>query len=286
MKTFKTFLNEDLRVKNYELDPNDPLTPFYYGIVSAEHRGKVKDPTAYDPELAIRTKARHKTAKQLSTAYGPLQITGSTMKDALKRNPQFFNSDSKKYGEQFVAQASKFAKAKQGDKTYDYGKAGDLSGQNFHGLYQQAALGVMKSKFKDASIDPTKTLSPEDETTAIRKWRGVPEEEDPKYYATVRSSHKKYKELAKQDVFNRGSAANQQATADGLEMEDDYLKTRGYAQSPTSWSDNYSDNYNSKMEPSRSDQQSGLSSQTTPERRQPSTLQTAPSRPNNSGGRR
>lgn len=286
MKTFKAFLNENLGVKNNRLDPNDPLTPFYYSVVSAEHRGRVEDPTVYDPTLAIRTKARHKTAKQLSTAYGPVQITGSTMKDALNRNPQFFDSDSKKYAEQFINQAGKFSKAAKGNKLYDYGKPGDLSGPQFHGPYQQASLAVIKTKLKDANINPNEPLSSTNLNTAIRKWRGASEEQDPEYYKIIRSNYKKYQELGKQEIFNMGSAANQQASTGGMEMEDDYLTTRGYAQSPSNWSDKYSENYNSKMEPTRSNQELDSSQQTNPARRQSSTLQSAPSRPSNTGGKR
>jgi hypothetical protein len=246
MKSFKQFLNENLGVKRQELDPTDPLTPFYYGAVSAEHRGTVKDPTTYDPRLAIRTKARHKDPKNLSTAYGPVQITGSTMKDAMARHSEYFTPDALKYGQQFVSQAGKFAKAAQGDKQYDYGKSGDLSSRAYHVPYQEAGLAVMRGKLKDAKIDPSKSLSDEQLTTGIQRWRGKSESEDPEYYKTFRSAYKKYNEIGKQTSFNQEAEAKQQASTDGMNMEDDYLKTQGYAQSPTDWSKKYSDNYKIK----------------------------------------
>lgn len=286
MKSFKTFLSEDLRVKPQELDPTDPLTPVYYGLVSAEHRGQVKDPTMYDPKLAIRTKARHTDPKKMSTAYGPVQITGSTMKDALQRHSKFFSPAAAEYAQKFVNQAGKFAKAQKGDTSYDYGKAGDLSDRAYHVPYQEAGIAVIKSKMKDAGIDPTKPLSDKDLSTTIQRWRGVPEIKDPEYYKVARAGYAKYKEIGNQVSFNQSASANQQASSTGMEMEDDYLKVHGYAQSPVNWDEKYSENYSVKTEPIGSNPQLGSSQQTTPARRQSSTLQTAPSRPSNTGGKR
>jgi|688.fasta_scaffold16764_14 hypothetical protein len=286
MKSFKTFLSEDLRVKSQELDPTDPLTPIYYGLVSAEHRGQVKDPTTYDPKLAIRTKARHKDPKAMSTAYGPVQITGSTMRDALQRHSKLFNQSGAKYAQNFVNQADKFAKAKKGDKVYDYGGAGDLSHRSYHVPYQEAALAVIKGKMKDAGIDITKPLSDKDLSTTIQRWRGVPETKDSEYYKVARAGYAKYKEIGNQVSFNQSASANQQASGAGMNMEDDYLKVHGYAQSPVNWTEKYPENYSVKTEPIGSTPALGSSQQTTPVRRQSSTLQTAPSRPNNTGGKR
>jgi len=83
-------------------------------------------------------------------------------------------------------------------------------------------------------------------TTGIQRWRGKPESEDPEYYKTFRSAYKKYGEIGNQTSFNQEAEAKQQASTSGMNMEDDYIKTKGYAQSPTDWSEKYPENYKVK----------------------------------------
>jgi LysM repeat protein len=193
MKSFKTFLLEQ--------NTNDYTTALYRALISAEHRGVVKDPTKFDKKLYIRTKSKPKD--DVSTAYGPGQITGTTIEDARKRRPENFSKDDTEFLNAFVEQGKKMKAAKPDDKIYGYGCEGDLCDEKYHQPYERAAIGVLKTKMQDAKIDPTQELTPDNLTKTIRRWRGAPENDettksgkvikgDPEYYKIVRDKYEKY----------------------------------------------------------------------------------------------
>lgn len=287
MISFKKFLIENLNVKKDDLDITDPMTAFYYAATAAEHRGRVKDPTVYDSSLYIRTKARPADSKNMSTAYGPVQITKSTAQDILKRRQNLFDKSTTDYTNQFITQGQSFATAKKGNKIFDYGMPGTLSAQKFNKPYQDMSIAIMKGKMLDSNLDSSKPLEGDDLNLAIKKWRGVGEKSDSEYFKVFKNNYSKYLNLGKQENWNRNASAKQGAIS-GSEIipGEDFIKSDGYIQSPIQWGEErYPEKYNIKTESPPSAQQQGPSSQTKPEQRRSSTLQTGPSRPNNTGGK-
>lgn len=197
MKSFKIFLLEQDNKSAQE----DHVTPLYRALISAEHRGVVKDPTKFDPKLHIRTKYQPKG--DVSTAYGPAQMTVSTVQDVLKRHPTYFDKDTLEYTNKFIEQGQKMMKAAPNDPKYGYGCKGDLCDAQFHEPYEKMATAVLKGKLTDAKIDFTKPLEGESLTKGIKFWRGVGETDtvnkkgktvkgDPEYYKVVRESLPKF----------------------------------------------------------------------------------------------
>lgn len=194
MKTFKTFLREQAEQKLQD-SQKDYVTPLYRALISAEHRGVVKDPTKFDPKLHIRTKYQPKG--DVSTAYGPAQLTVSTLEDMMKRYPSHFTSDIKDYANAFIAQGKKMLAADPKDPKYGYGCKGDLCDPKHQESYEKLATAVLKGKLADAKIDFNKPIEGESLTKAIRYWRGVGETDtvtkkgktlkgDPEYFKVVR----------------------------------------------------------------------------------------------------
>jgi LysM repeat protein len=198
MKSFKKFLIEQQATQSAEVDHVKPL---YYSLVSAEHRGVVKDPKKFDPKLYIRTKYQPKN--DISTAYGPAQLTVSTIEDAVKRHPQNFSEDLQPYIKKFVEQGNKMKAADPKDPKYGYGCKGDLCSEEYAKEYERTAIGVLKSKMDDAKIDYSKPIDGESLTKATTRWRGVEETDtvnkkgktvkgDPDYFKIVRDRMKEY----------------------------------------------------------------------------------------------
>jgi LysM repeat protein len=188
MKSFKEFLTEQ---KN-----QDQLTKLYRALISAEHRGVVKDPTQFDEKIYIRTK--YEPHGNISTAYGPAQLTLTTLEDHLKRYPQNFSKEDKDYIQKFVEQGKKMMSADSKDPVYGYGCKGDLCAPEYHEPYERVAVGVLKGKLADAKIDYSKPLEGDNLNLAIQRWRGVGEFDtknkkgktikgDPEYFKVVRT---------------------------------------------------------------------------------------------------
>lgn len=138
---------------------NEHVKKLYGALVSAEHRGNVKDPYAYDSNLAIRTKA----GKGTSSAYGPLQITRNTAKGYMDpKDP---------YHVAFVNQGSKFLKAKNEDPVHGLGGEGTLSAEEYHDDYQKLAQHVMFGKAKELGVDITKPMNQKDLDAFVQHWR-------------------------------------------------------------------------------------------------------------------
>lgn len=138
---------------------NEHVKKLYGALVSAEHRGNVKDPYAYDPGHYIRTRA----GGGVSSAYGPMQITRNTARG--------YADPKNKYHQDFVAQGSKFLKSHVEDPTHGLGGKGSLHGEHHHGNYQDFAVHIMKSKAKELKMDITKPLSQRDLSRFTQHWR-------------------------------------------------------------------------------------------------------------------
>jgi len=138
------------------------------GLGTAEHRGVIKgSPLNYDPKLYIRTKADAK-----SSAYGPFQLTRSTIQDLSSRHKDMFTG-SEDYVKRFVEQGKKMGPSVTTDPTYGLGGKGDLSGEENHPAYIEMTKAAIASKARDVKVDLSKPLSPEDETKVITAWRGM-----------------------------------------------------------------------------------------------------------------
>lgn len=197
MKSFKKFIVEEQETK-------DNVRTLYHALVSAEHRGVVKDPSKFDPNLYIRTKYQPKG--DISTAYGPAQITVSTAEDILNRYPNLFDEKTKEYTTKFIEQGKQMKVADPKDSKYGYGCKGDLCGPEFHEPYESMATTILKGKLTDSKIDYTKPLDEPTLTRGIRTWRGVGEFDttnkkgktikgDPEYYKIVRSRYGQTEQL-------------------------------------------------------------------------------------------
>lgn len=149
---------EEKKSNQYQFE-NDNVKKLYGALVSAEHRGNVEDPHAYDPKHYIRTKA----GKGTSSAYGPLQITRNTARGYADPNNQYHTN--------FVAQGSRFLKSKIDDPVHGLGGAGTLSGEEHHANYQEFASHVMQQKAKELKMDINKPLTPQQLAAFTQHWR-------------------------------------------------------------------------------------------------------------------
>lgn len=180
MKSFKQFLIE-------QNTNTDHLRSFYRALVSAEHRGVVKDPSKFDKNLFIRTKYQPKN--NISTAYGPAQITLQTAQDAITRHKSEFDPNTIEYVNQFIEQGKKMKTSKADDSKYGYGCEGDLCDEKYQEPYESMSTSIIKGKLKDANISYDKPLEGEALTKATERWRGVSEKEDPEYFKIVREKY-------------------------------------------------------------------------------------------------
>lgn len=155
---------------------NEHVKKLYGALVSAEHRGNVKDPYAYDPAHYIRTRA----GGGASSAYGPLQITRNTARG--------YADPKNKYHQDYVAQGNKFLSSHVKDATHGLGGKGSLHGEEHHGSYQDFAVHVMKGKAKELKLDITKPLSQKDLARFTQHWRhgsGTAKQPEKWYSSTV-----------------------------------------------------------------------------------------------------
>lgn len=192
MKSFKQYLFEDAQNTQVQPEVDDPfegnpqLKSLYGGFVNAEHTGsKIKDPFAFNPQIFVRTRA----GGGKSSAYGPVQITGSTVRGFMKTQPDLFKT-IKPYADQFVAQGSRMLKSDIKDPKYGLGCTGDLCDEKQHANYQKLAVAIIKGKAKEKGLDLSKPLSDQQVNTLVTSWRGADEKADPRYYGAFREGFK------------------------------------------------------------------------------------------------
>jgi hypothetical protein len=145
---------------------NENIKKLYGAFAAAEHRGaKVENPFEFNEKIFIRTKG-----DKSSSAYGPVQMTTSTVSGFLKNNPNDFKG-IEDYTQKFIQQGRKMLKAKEGDLNYFLGCKGDLCDQKYNTDYQSLAATVIRGKMKEAKVDPDKPLSDQDLEKVIDHWR-------------------------------------------------------------------------------------------------------------------
>lgn len=167
-------LQEQEEPKKEEKPPvwSDPVHGNYYNALSVAETGGEKNPW-------IRTRG------ESSTAYGPVQITYTTAKDYYDRYPDLFKGNEE-YTQKFLEQGANFKRHMESkDPVYGRGGSGVLGGEEYHEPYQRMSDAIFQGMRKD--LEKTKKLQPGqfDPPTMIQRWRGVPREEDQKYYAKV-----------------------------------------------------------------------------------------------------
>lgn len=115
-----------------------------------------------------------------STAYGPVQITGTLGADFLERYRGLFDREETWYLERFLRQADLFRKYGNAsheygyNRRYDYGGSGHLDTAYDKWLYRRVALKMIEVLYREqGSLD-----------AFIRRWRGT---EDPAYRKKVLS---------------------------------------------------------------------------------------------------
>lgn len=158
------------------------LSPFIRGVAYAE-TGSLKDPW-------IRTKVKPRGG---STAYGPLQVTGSKVRDFLNRyktqmapHKEFINKVMNPMYSKFVQYGGEPNKPGY-DKRWDYGGSGITATPEIKKNYINMVKTMMDID-KAEALKKNPSLSGDDlNRELIRRWRGVPYQKDPRYYNKVLS---------------------------------------------------------------------------------------------------
>ena len=145
----------------------------------------------FKDEQFIRTKVLTRTDDNgkviKSSAFGPMQVTYSTVADHMKRHPELFDEDLMSYGGKIVTQGRKFMAAQDNDEKYGCGKGGDLCTAKDNPRYYDLVKAVAHGKLLDRNIDPNSQF---DINSATQSWRGFAEDKDPKYFSGVRDAFK------------------------------------------------------------------------------------------------
>jgi len=144
--------NYDVRGLQKMLQENEGRTRnvdnLYESIYAAEFRGVDRK------RPFIRTRYAPKDG---SSAYGPLQITMSLMRDA--RNQMNLSDSESKYVDRFIEQGRKFLEfGREPDKPgyqkrYDYGGEGDLTSANDKRMYQRVGKKLVAVIWDEADGD-------------------------------------------------------------------------------------------------------------------------------------
>lgn len=145
---------------------NETVKRLYGAFAAAEHRGaKVENPFEFNEKLFIRTRG-----DKSSSAYGPVQMTTSTVSGFLKNNPNDFKG-IEDYTQKFIQQGRKMLKAKEGDPNYSLGCKGDLCDAKYNTEHQRMAAAVIRGKMREVKVDPDKPISAEDLDKVVDHWR-------------------------------------------------------------------------------------------------------------------
>ena len=164
-------------------------TPDCYGeLCSALQQAE----TGSEKNPWIRTRFRPKGG---STAYGPGQITGQTLRDFRKRHAGEF-TDVDDYMGSLISQAEQFARYgaepnKPGyEARWDYGGTGDPTSKDPE-KYLKVQRGVLRGMAKDIFKSIPETLTPEQREQLVVRYRGASRQEDPRYFGVVDKAYAK-----------------------------------------------------------------------------------------------
>lgn len=182
------------KVKAYQIPKN--LIPLYAATVRAEHTGlgytKQDDLLAFNPKMYIRTAARPKNPKEVSTAYGPTQMTRSLVAGSYgKKENKDLYSGIEDFTGAFINQGKNMITKGLDDPTYGSGCKGDFCDPKHHENYQKLATAVMRGELRELGIDETKPISPQDAMRFHQYHRFGPKGgKDPRYFGEIEAHYK------------------------------------------------------------------------------------------------
>lgn len=149
------------------------IDKYYEGIKNAE--------TGSEENPYIRTKSQPKN--DISTAYGPVQITGKLAEGSNKAG--YLKNSKDFYEKEMKPRYDRMKKADENDKDYHYGGSAELDPAKHGQDYETMAKDIMTGIAKESGNDENKF---------VEKWRGKSERQDPKYYQKVREGNKKFED--------------------------------------------------------------------------------------------
>ena len=148
--------------------------------------------TGSEKDPFIRTRHRPKGG---STAFGPGQITGQTLRDFNTRYPKEF-SEVGDYMKTLIDQSRQFAKygaepKKAGyEARFDYGGSGDPKAKDAK-KYDVVQRGVLRGMANDIFGEIPSQLSKEQREKLVTRYRGVDRAKDPRYFKEVDRTYNK-----------------------------------------------------------------------------------------------
>lgn len=149
----------------------------FYHALSVPETGSEKNPW-------IRTRGKD------STAYGPVQMTATTVKDYYTRYPNKFKGNEE-YVEKFLQQGEKFKQQMHSkDPTYGRGGVGELGSEEYHEPYMRMADAVFGGMRSDMERIKKMQSGSFDVGVMTQRWRGVPREKDERYFTQVEAGMK------------------------------------------------------------------------------------------------
>jgi hypothetical protein len=194
------------KVKNPEIN----WDKLYEGIARREHRG-YWGTEGYNPYIRTKgTKGQRSGDETGSTAYGPIQITGDRLTDLTTggRRRHYWDDPTQDYPEQggvswdqeyvdqLLEQSRLFQKyggadmptggidpdTKEDVSRYNYGEAGDLSGEEYHEKYKDLGIVLLKGTYNilKSKLDREPTVE-----ELVKHWRGGNVDEEPEYVKDV-----------------------------------------------------------------------------------------------------
>ena len=157
-----------------------------------------------DDDRFIRTRVQPEG--DISTAFGPVQITVSLAQRQLREYGHTFTAEERAFAERFIVHGKKLFNAKADDPVHGYGGSGSLiQNDRDRKLYEQFAKRLIENTYRfEARGDTTEARIAD---TAVR-WRGVGPSGDPHYHETVatefhrRELARRYRELEAEVASN------------------------------------------------------------------------------------
>lgn len=185
---------ETPKTEPYKIPEN--LAPLYAATVRAEHTGsglsKPEELTSFDPKLYVRTAARPKNPKAVSTAYGPLQLTKGLVAGSFgkKQNKELY-SGIEDFTGSFIKQGKTMLAKGLNDPTYGAGCKGEFCDPKHHENYQKLGVAVIRGELRELGIDDTKPLSKKDAMRFHQYHRFGPKGgTDPRYFKQLEDFYK------------------------------------------------------------------------------------------------
>jgi hypothetical protein len=202
MKSFKEFLNEDQWYNEEEFKKPAPykipdnIAPLYAATVRAEHTGlgltKPEDLTGFNEKMYVRTAARPDNPKEISTAYGPLQMTkGLVAGSSAKKQNKDLYADIGDFTNSFIGQGKTMLAKGLNDPVYGAGCKGDFCDPKHHENYQRLGTAVIRGELRELGIDDTKPISQADAMRFHQYHRFGPKGgNDPRYFKQIEAHYK------------------------------------------------------------------------------------------------